>query len=268
MSATVWLNGRLLGITDAYIAPNDRGFLLSDGLFETIRVANGQTPHLTRHLTRLEEGCAILRLPAPDRMLLTQAVSDLVHATNLSDGSLRLTVTRGTGPRGLVPPAMPNPTVLMQGTASTMTVSAPVRLGLSRYRRDGDSPLARVKSLAFLPSIMSRMEASAAGLDDALLLGTTGAVAEASAANILFLREGRLHTPPIHDGALPGTSRARLLEGGFCTECSLLPEDLKTVTGVWLVNALSLTAVSDIDEHGLSLHEELDRRLREFLFSA
>ncbi|MEJ5141010.1 aminotransferase class IV [Gluconobacter albidus] len=267
MSTPVWLNGRLLDATDAHIAPNDRGFLLSDGLFETIRVANGQAPHLARHLARLEEGCTILRLPTPDPTLLTQAVSDLLHATGLSDGSLRLTVTRGTGPRGLVPPVTPQPTVLIQATASALAVPAPVRLGLGRYRRDGGSPLARVKSLACLSSIMSRMEAVAAGLDDALLLGMTGAVAEASAANILFLREGRLQTPPIHDGALPGTSRARLLEGGFCTEGRLLPQDLKTVTGVWLVNALSLTAVSDIDNYELPLHPERDRRLREFLFS-
>jgi len=267
MSATVWLNGRLRDIADAQIAPNDRGFLLADGLFETIRITNGQTPHLARHLARLAEGCAILRLPAPDRRLLAQAISDLLRATKLSDGSLRLTVTRGTGPRGLVPPAMPHPTVLIQTTASTMTVPAPVQLGLSRYRRDGASPLARVKSLASLPSVMSRMEAIAAEMDDALLLGMTGAVAEASAANILFLREGSLQTPPIHDGALPGTSRARLLEGDFCTECSLLPQDLKTVTGAWLVNALSLTAVSRIEDHDLSLHAELDRRLRDFLFS-
>jgi len=268
MNTTVWLNGRLLDITDAHIAPNDRGFLLSDGLFETIRVANGQTPHLARHFARLEEGCAILSLPSPDRTLLTQAISDLLHVTNLSDGSLRLTVTRGTGPRGLVPPAMPHPTVLIQATASIMTVPAPVRLGLSRYRRDGDSPLARVKSLACLLSVMSRMEAVAAGLDDALLLGTTGAVAEASAANILFLREGCLQTPPIADGALPGTSRARLLDSGFCMESRLLPQDLKTVTRAWLVNALSLTAVSSIDGHDLPLDAELDRRLRAFLFPA
>ena len=268
MSAIVWLNGRLLDIADAHIAPNDRGFLLSDGLFETIRVANGQTPHLARHLARLGEGCAILRLPAPDRTLLTQAISDLLHVTNLSDGSLRLTVTRGTGPRGLVPPATPHPTVLIQATASTMSVPAPVRLGLSRYRRDGASQLARVKSLACLPSVMSRMEAAAAGLDDALLLGTTGAVAEASAANVLFLRKGCLQTPPITDGALPGTSRARLLDGGFCMEARLLPQDLKTVTGAWLVNALSLTAISSIDGHDLPLDAELDRRLRAFLFPA
>ncbi|MEN3166569.1 aminotransferase class IV [Gluconobacter sp. OJB] len=268
MSTTVWLNGCLLDIADAHIAPNDRGFLLSDGLFETIRVANGQMPHLARHLARLEEGCAILRLPAPDRTLLIQAISDLLHATKLSDGSLRLTVTRGTGPRGLVPPATPHPTVLIQATASLMTVPPPVRLGLSRYRRDGTSPLARVKSIACLPSIMSRMEAVAAGMDDALLLGTTGAIAEASAANILFLREGCLQTPPIPDGTLPGTSRARLLEDDFCTEGRLLPQELKTVTGAWLVNALSLTAVSSIDGHDLSLHAELDRRLRAFLFPA
>lgn len=268
MSAIVWLNGRLLDIADAHIAPNDRGFLLSDGLFETIRVANGQTPHLARHLARLEEGCAILRLPSPDRTLLTQAISDLLHASNVSDGSLRLTVTRGTGPRGLVPPAIQHLTVLIQATASLMIVPPPVRLGLSRYRRDGASPLARVKSLACLPSVMSRMEAVSAGMDDALLLGTTGAIAEASAANVLFLREGCLQTPPIPDGALPGTSRARLMDAGFCTEGRLLPQELKTVTGAWLVNALSLTAVSSIDGHDLSLHAELDRRLRAFLFPA
>ncbi|MFT8715437.1 aminotransferase class IV [Gluconobacter potus] len=266
MNDLVWLDGRILDTRNARIAPTDRGFLLSDGLFETIRISNCKTPHLTRHLKRLAEGCAVLGLPAPAPALLHKAVADLLEATALVDGSLRLTVTRGTGPRGVLPPHVPHPTILIQAAAPPPNIPSAVSLGIGRYQRDGASPLSRVKSLAFLPSILSRMEAVAAGLDDALLLGTTGAIAEASAANILFLNEDSLYTPPLHDGALPGTSRARLLEKGLCHERSISPEDLPAITGAWLVNALSLTPVSGIDIHEMSLHPEKDHLLRMFLF--
>lgn len=131
----------------------DRGLLLGDGLFETMRVAAGCVPLLERHLDRLAVGCATLFLPPPDRAMLRQAVGDLLTASGLVGGGMRLTVTRGCGPRGLRPPAQVQPTVLLTCAASSNAMPGPVRLGVSRYRRDGSSPLSRVKSLNYLPMI-------------------------------------------------------------------------------------------------------------------
>ncbi|EHH68040.1 aminotransferase class IV [Gluconobacter morbifer] len=265
MTSPIWLNGQILNPDDARISPMDRGFQLGDGLFETIRVSEGALPHYDRHLARLEKGCAVLMFLPPDLPALRQAALDLLAATDLREGVLRLTVTRGPGTRGILPPVTPRPTVLLQ-TATGRPAPPSVRLGISRYRREGDSPLGCVKSLAYLPAIMARMEAVAAGWEDALLLGTTGAIAETTAANLLYRQKGALFTPPLKDGPLPGTSRARLLECGFCHEKSIRPEELSDVTEMWLVNALSLIPVRAIEERAFSLCPEEDQRLRRFLF--
>ncbi|MCH4091720.1 aminotransferase class IV [Acetobacter sp.] len=270
MTALLWLNGALLPANEARIDPADRGLLLGDGLFETMRVATGCVPLLERHLDRLGAGCATLFLPPPDRERLRRAVGDLLAASGLVEGSMRLTVTRGCGPRGLRPPAQVQPTVMLTCAAGVSAMPAPVRLGVSRYVRDGSSPLSRVKSLNYLPMVMARMEAAAGGHDDALLLDGKGNVAEASAANILLMLAGRVVTPPVEDGALPGTSRARLLETGLCVEQSVPLACMREAQAAWLVSALSLQPVASVEAYGhmyeLEQCVEQEAVLREALF--
>ncbi|BCI68461.1 aminotransferase class IV [Acetobacter aceti] len=268
MTSLLWLNGELVPASEARIDPTDRGLLLGDGLFETMRVAASCVPLLERHLDRLTAGCMTLLLPPPDRIMLRRAVDDLLTASGLVDGSMRLTVTRGCGPRGLRPPVQVQPTLMLTCASATKGMPGPVRLGVSRYVRDGNSPLSRVKSLNYLPMVMARMEAVAAGYDDALLLDAQGNVAEASAANILLMLEGRLVTPPVEDGALPGTSRARLLEAGLCVEQSVPFARIREVKVGWLVSALSQQPIASVETHELGEDAEQERALRAFLFGA
>src|SRR5688500_19250670 len=107
-----WLNGRLLAVGEARIDPADRGFTLGDGLFETIRVRDGAAVWLDRHLARLVEGSAVLGIPARfDDAGLAEACAAVIAAEGIEAGVLRLSVSRGTGPRGAAPPVAPAPTV-------------------------------------------------------------------------------------------------------------------------------------------------------------
>lgn len=266
MAGTIWLDGALAPSGEDRVSCADRGFLLGDGLFETMRLMDGHLPHLERHLTRLEEGCAVLMLPPPERATVRRAVEDLVAANGTTDGSVRLTLTRGAGPRGLLPPARPSPTLLLTCAAAARQAAPAVRLGLSRYIRDGASPLSRVKTLNYLPMVMARMEAVAAGYDDALLPGQGGeTVAEASASNIVMLLDGELVTPPLSDGALPGTSRARLLEAGICRERTVPLRRLGDIAAAWLISSLSVQAVASIGDRSLSEGTPQGPELRELL---
>lgn len=266
MTSLVWLNGRIMPADEARIDPADRGVLLGDGLFETMRVSNGQVRWLENHLARLASGCVTLMLPCPPLDMVRQAVRDLLTACAATEGSMRLTVTRGCGPRGLLPPPVPHPTILLTCAPPAPVPGRPVRLGISRHIRDGLAPLTRVKTLNGLSAIMARMEAQAAGHDDALLPGMGGVVAEASAANVLLWRGNRLVTPPLCDGPLPGISRARLLEAGLCVEESVPFSTVDTVQAAWLVSALVLHPVASIGRHPLQELPEIDERLRLFLF--
>ena len=110
----VWLNGIIVPEHEARIAPDDRGLLLGDGLFETLRVSGGRPLRLDRHLARLRAGAEILGLPVPlDDAEFAAAMAALLARRGLSEASLRLTLTRGPAPRGLLPPAEPTPTMLL-----------------------------------------------------------------------------------------------------------------------------------------------------------
>ncbi|MDA8231009.1 MAG: aminotransferase class IV [Magnetospirillum sp.] len=244
---TVWLNGALAG-AEARIDPADRGFTLGDGVFETIRVQGGVPRHLGRHLERLRAGTERLGFRVGyDDAALADGMLALLAAEGLTDAALRLTVTRGPAPRGLLPPAHPTPTVLM-GAAPLPALPAELRAVIAAVtRRNEHSPLARIKALGYLDNILARQEAAERGADDAILLNTAGRVAETTIAN-LFVRLGdTVATPPVEEGALPGIARGRVLAALGVAERPLAAADLAAADEIVLTNSLGLRAVVVLD---------------------
>ena len=242
----IYLNGELLPDDEACISPADRGLLLGDGLFETMRVYQGDIFRVDAHLERLLAGADFLGIPVPVvGEGLPQALSRTLAANGLarSDASLRLTLTRGTGPRGLLPPPNAQPTLLITATPLGATTFSPATAIIAGPRRNEYSPLSNLKTLNFLDNILARREAAEAGADEALLLNTAGNLAEASAANLFAVFEGVLHTPPLSDGVLPGITRAVVLElaQGLdipVVEASLAPGQLFTAEEAFFTNSL------------------------------
>ncbi|CAO3359356.1 aminotransferase class IV [Azospirillum melinis] len=245
---TIWLNGRLIQAAEARIDPADRGFTLGDGLFETIRIKDSLPRHLPRHLDRLTAGVELLRLPLPHSAAeLADAMAALIGATGVADGVLRLTLSRGTGARGVLPPADARPTLLMT-VAPAAHMTAPVAAIVARStRRNEHSPLSRLKSLNYLDSILARQEAAERGADEALLLNAAGRLAESSVATLFLSIGGRLLTPPLVDGALPGIRRALILERHGAEEAPLTPEDLARADEAILTNSLGLRPLVAVD---------------------
>lgn len=264
----VWLNDRLTTSEAAPIDCSDRGFLLGDGVFETMRLHDGTITRLDVHLGRLTEGAKLLQIPFPGEDRLRMALSNLVEANGIASGSLRLTLSRGPGPRGLLPPPSPHPTLLITQALPSPPLG-PCRLHVSRYRRDGASPLSRIKHLNYLPQILSRLEADQAGYDDALLLSVDGVhVAEASASTLIMLSDGKLHTPALQDGALAGTARATLIETGLCSEARLTLDALRHAGAAWLVNSLSVREVSALELDPYQIQTSWTERLIDCIFKA
>ena len=244
----LWLDGTLVPAEAARIDPADRGLLLGDGLFETMRVEAGAPLRLEAHLRRLREGARLLGLPVPRTdEALADAVAAVVRANGLADAAVRLTLTAGAGPRGLLRPDPCRPT-LMLAAAPLPPPPGPARLVIAAVtRRNEHSPLSRVKSLNYLDGVLAREEAKARGADDAVLLNTAGRVAEATAANLFAVVDGTLVTPPLSDGVLPGTMRAEIIRTRGAVERSLDVADLRRATEVFLTSALSVREVREIE---------------------
>jgi branched-chain amino acid aminotransferase len=241
----VWLNGRCLNAEAARIDPSDRGLLLGDGLFETMRAVDGCVPLLDRHLRRLRGAAAILGLPLDrDDQGIAAACAAVLHANGLGAAALRLTLTRGPGPRGLPPPADPRPTLLLAAFPLPPPPS-PARAAVScATRRNEHSPLSRLKTIGYLDNLVALEEARTAGADDAVLLNTAGDLACATTANLFLVEGDALLTPRVEDGALPGITRGRVLElasglGLACREVRLPPERLAEADGAFLTSSLA-----------------------------
>jgi len=245
---SIWLNGKLVPAELARLDPRDRGFTLGDGLFETIRLEDRWIAYLERHLTRLRAGAQFLDIPLhwSDAEIET-GLNALVAAERLTEATFRITLSRGPGERGIAPPALPMPTLMI--TAGPLPPAGPpIRAVMATVtRRNEASPLSRLKTLNYLDNILARREALARGADEAILLNTRGAVAEASIANLFVLSGGVLKTPPIADGALPGIMRRALIERCGAVETSLTPADLTGATAIFLSNSLGLKPVVAID---------------------
>lgn len=252
----VWYQGALRPVEAIRIDPADRGLLLADGLFETMRARDGRILRPERHWARLSEGARLLGIPLPvDEPSLAVAARELLLANGFVRGeaALRLTLTRGPGPRGLAPPERPTPTMILAAFPPA-DPAPPARAVLIRsIRRNEFSPTSRIKSLVYLDQILAMRDAVAVGGDEALLCNTAGRLACASAANLFLVVEGRLWTPSVGEGALPGVTRAVLLErarseGLPVVEAEVSPHLLARAEEVFTTNALrGVRPVASID---------------------
>lgn len=253
----LWLGTGIVAQEAAAISPLDRGFTLGDGLFETVRVASGTVLRVEAHLARLAAGARVLGLPLP-ALDLADALAATAVANALTDGALRLTLTRGVGPRGVLPPAAPVPTLVITA-APLPPPAAPARLVIvERTRRNEFSPLAQVKSLNYLDNILARQEAAARGADDGVLLNTRGEVAETSIANLFAVLDGALVTPPLAAGVLPGIMRAAVLAQG-AAERPLTVADLARAEEIVLTSALGIRSVAALEGRDLPARDAATR---------
>jgi len=241
-----WLNGALT--PTAWIDAADRGFTLGDGLFETIRAVGGRACHLDRHLARLHHGARLLQITVPyGNAAIDGAVAALLHQDGLNDATVRLTLSRGPGPRGLLPPPDPKPTLLITASPPAPPASPARAIIVRSTCRNERSPLCGVKSLNYLDNIIARQEAAARGGDEAILLNTKDRVADTSIANLILELDGNLVTPPLSDGALPGIMRGLLIDHAGLRERSIGPEDLYRATSACLSSSLGLRLLASVD---------------------
>lgn len=210
----IFLGDRLVPPEAARIDPADRGLLLGDGLFETLRAYAGRPFRLDAHVARLAAGATALGIPLPlPSARIAAAVVETLAANRLGgDAAVRITLTRGPGLRGLLPPGAPRPTLMV--TAASFTPAPPGRALAaitSAIRRNEHSPLAQLKSLNYLDNVLAQREAAENGADEAVLLNTAGRLACAARANLFLVRGRSLLTPAVSEGVLPGIARAEVL---------------------------------------------------------
>jgi len=208
---SVWVDGTLANSVPA----DDRGLNLADGVFETLRVEEGKVALANSHRDRLGRGLKLLAFSEPDEQAenaLKLAVDALNEALPNATGSLRVTVTRGSGPRGYAPPDNPQIRVISRFAKGLPVAAKPARAAVSPIFWAEQPQFAGAKLLARTEQVMALNWAKQAGYDDAVMTTADGRCISTASGNI-FCRQGQdLFTPRLTSCGIAGTRRRAIVD--------------------------------------------------------
>ena len=223
-------------IDKAIISTADRGFRFGDGIFETIAVYSSVPYQLEWHLERLKAGLAAIKIANPN--LKSADIVEIIKRNNITDGFVRIMISRGEGSQGYLPKPQIKPTVIIEAFPRKDPMPESATLFFSTYLKPSLKSLpVNFKLAQGLNSTLARLEAQEKGCFEALQMSSDGSVCEASSANIFWVKGDAIFTPALSTGCLMGSARAALLRLAKIEEVTALVADIRTADEVFLTNA-------------------------------
>ena len=265
MSLKIYLNDRLVDKENATVSVFDHGLLYGDGVFEGIRSYNGLIFKLHEHLDRLFESAHTLMLQIPmTKEKLEEAVIETLKANGLKDAYIRLVVTRGVGDLGLDPRKCPKATLFIITDKISLYPKEYYEKGLElatvpTVRNHPEALNPQLKTLNYLNNILAKIEATNAGVNEAVLLNSQGYVTECTGENIFMVKGKKVLTPPPYVGILKGITRDVVMrlarEAGFEVKQDVFTRhDLYTSDEVFLTGtAAEIAPVIRIDNRAIGI---------------
>jgi len=214
----IYIDGKYYGRADARVSVFDHGLLYGDGVFEGLRIYNGNVFRLKEHINRLYQSAKAIFLEIPVKKdEMESAVMDIVKMNAEKDGYVRLIVTRGEGPLGIDPTQCKKAAVIIIVDNIQLYPDEYYKEGIevitaSSRRIPSDSLDPRIKSLNYLNNIMAKLEARQAGCLEAVMLSREGFVTECTGDNIFIVKKDELFTPAPYHGALDGITMRTVSE--------------------------------------------------------
>lgn len=211
----IYLDGNFVEKEDAKVSVYDHGLLYGDGVFEGIRAYDGVVFKLEEHIERLYDSADSIAMKIPaSKVEMEEIVIETLKSNNLKDAYIRLVVTRGVGDLGLDPRKCPKATIFciaenmkpLLGEDGIKVITSSIR----RLPVDVLNPA--VKSLNYLNSILAKIQANYAGVDEAFLLDSEGYVAEGTGDNVFVIKNGKIKTPPLSSSVLKGITRDTVVD--------------------------------------------------------
>ncbi len=245
----IYLDGDYVDEADARISVFDHGLLYGDGVFEGIRLYEGCVFRLDEHLERLEFSAKAILLDLPlSRDEISEIVCETCRRNGLTNGYIRLIVTRGIGNLGLSPDSCGRPTVIVIADTIELYPVEYYEKGLDIVtvptRRINPAALnPAVKSLNYLNNVLARIEASQHGAPEAIMLNDQGYVAECTGDNIFMLSREKVYTPDTSCGALKGITRDTVIDIAEDLGIPLVEADL-TRYDFWTAEECFLTGTA------------------------
>jgi branched-chain amino acid aminotransferase len=212
-----WVNGRLLSDPEApVVGASDHGLTVGDGVFEVLKVVDGQTFAIDQHLARLARSARGLGLPDVDVAEVRRGVTAVLDGEPLTLGRVRITWTGGPSPlgsdRGAGPPSLVVVAAPMDPWPdATAVVTVP-------WPRNERGALAGLKTTSYGENVRALARAREKGASEAVFANLQGHLCEGTGTNIFYVVNGELRTPTLASGCLAGITRHLVLEWYGATE--------------------------------------------------
>jgi branched-chain amino acid aminotransferase len=268
----VWADGALVPADQPLVPATDRGLLVGEGVFDTLRAVDGVPFALGRHLARLRASAEVLGIDVPWSDEELRAAVLAVVADRPGRARVRITVTGGDGsggggggggggssssghggrPRTLV-------------TAVALDRPAPsATLRTSPWPVNERAPSVGAKTTSRVDLVLALADAKGHGADEAILVNTAGHLVECTGANLFVVDRGRLVTPALRSGCLPGTTRQLVLEVTDAAATDVRAEVLLEVEEAFLTSATrGVQPVAAIDGRPLATPGPLTQAARQ-----
>lgn len=233
------------GQRDGRLSPADRGLAYGDGLFETIALRAGQLRFLDYHLERLVSGCERLGIPVPDTDQLTQELQ--LAGRDCRDGTAKIIITRGPGPRGYRPPVAVEPTRVVGVTPADAGVASAwcggIRVRFCATPLSENTAFGGMKTLNRLEQVMARNEWRTPDIAEGLMMTDGGHVVCGTMSNLFVVSDRALLTPSVNRCGVRGVMRRVIMEeaeqlGIAVSESVITPAMLSAATELFVSNSL------------------------------
>lgn len=246
----VWLNGEVLHTDTARISPFDHGITVGDGVFETLKVIDGQPFAMRRHLERFDRSASALGLEPADHDLVRKAAGEVIAANHVVEGRLRITLTGGPGPLGSG--RGDQGTTLLLAVSDLPEAAHGTDVITVEWPRNERGALVGLKSTSYAENVMALARATAAGASEAIFANTVGNLCEGTGSNIFVAIDDRLITPPLSAGPLAGVTRDLVLEVTDAVEEDLPFDALMDADEAFLTSSMrNVQGIRGVDGVGM-----------------
>lgn len=242
----IWLDGGLRDAHSAHVSVLDHGLTTGDGVFETVKITEGTSFALTRHLDRLALSARGLGLPAPDLDEVRTACGAVTAANPMPRGRLRVTYTGGLSPLGSDRGgASPTLVVALDEASRRPDTTSVITVPWTRNERGA---LAGLKTTSYAENVVALARARQQAATEALFANTHGQLCEGTGSNVFVVLDGTPHTPPLSSGCLAGITRALAIEWTGARETEMTMDVLDRAEEIFLTSTLrDVQAVARLD---------------------
>jgi branched-chain amino acid aminotransferase len=233
----IWLDDRIYDDPQRVtIAGTDHGFVVGDGVFETLKVTERGAFAVRRHLDRLSRSAAALHLPAPDHGQIGEAIEAVLDGRGFPRGKLRITYTGGRGPLGSE--TAYGPPTLIVALAPAEAAAPLASIVTAPWTRNERGALAGVKSISYAENVRALRYAAQHDASEAIFLNTAGHVCEGTGSNIFLVFGSTVVTPPLSSGPLAGITRELTMEWSSVEEQDLSLDEAKRADEVFITSSM------------------------------